>query len=372
MGAKKTTAQFIFDAQQIHGERYSYDLFEYIGSNDPGIIVCRVHGPFSMLATTHLQGYGCKQCVKDNRKVVRDKKWTFILQELKTLYNDKYDYSKFEFVHVGVPSIIICPDHGEFVKAISAHKDQEAGCPRCEGNQFHKRTTKDFIVDATNIHQGRYDYSQVNYTGWDNPVEIGCPDHGFFMKVAGWHLKGMGCPECSLIIDTLEKWLAKANQVHKFRYDYSKIVKFSGSIIRVPIICPDHGLFMQSGRNHLDGNGCPSCAHRISKVEHQWLDYLGIPIDMRQQKIYLGKSWVFVDAFDEKNKTGYEFYGDYWHGNPDKYDQADMNKAAKRSYGELYAATMKRERKIKRAGYSIISIWEKDWKALKKHWLLYE
>jgi hypothetical protein len=35
--------------------------------------------------------------------------------------------------------------------------------------------------------------------------------------------------------------------------------------------------------------------------------------------------------------------------------------------GELYAATIKREERIKSLGYNLITIWEKDWNDQKKN-----
>lgn len=38
-----------------------------------------------------------------------------------------------------------------------------------------KKTTKQFIEEAKQIYGDRYDYSKVEYTGWQNKVIIICP-----------------------------------------------------------------------------------------------------------------------------------------------------------------------------------------------------
>jgi ubiquinone biosynthesis protein Coq4 len=65
-----------------------------------------------------------------------------------------------------------------------------------------------------------------------------------------------------------------------------------------------------------------------------------------------------------ETKTFYEFYGDLWHGNPAKYNQDDFNNVVKKTFGELYAKTMAREKFIKDNGYNVVSIWESDFEPI--------
>lgn len=60
-----------------------------------------------------------------------------------------------------------------------------------------KLTTKQFVERATVIHDGRYDYSRVDYTHSKTKVEIICLRHGSFMQSPECHLYGKcGCPVC--------------------------------------------------------------------------------------------------------------------------------------------------------------------------------
>lgn len=47
--------------------------------------------------------------------------------------------------------------------------------------------------------------------------------------------------------------------VHGNRYDYS-LVDYTGSKIKVKIICQEHGVFEQIPNSHLNGSGCSACA----------------------------------------------------------------------------------------------------------------
>lgn len=48
----------------------------------------------------------------------------------------------------------------------------------------------------------------------------------------------------------------RARKVHGDKYDYSK-VNYVNGIVKVEIICPEHGPFFQTPKKHLAGQGCP-------------------------------------------------------------------------------------------------------------------
>jgi predicted GIY-YIG superfamily endonuclease len=74
------------------------------------------------------------------------------------------------------------------------------------------------------------------------------------------HLNGQGCPSCAGKIKlTTETFISKSIQKHGHIYDYS-LVEYIKSNEKVKIICKEHGTFEQSPANHLGGSGCPSCA----------------------------------------------------------------------------------------------------------------
>lgn len=126
-------------------------------------------------------------------------------------------------------------------------------------------TTESFIKKATARHNGKYDYSKVEYKGCNEPVCIICPEHGEFWQRPNAHLNNHGCPQCGVISSTKlqskEKWVEKARKIHGDKYDYSK-VKYEGWDEKVCIICPEHGEFWQKPSEHIRKNkprGCPKC-----------------------------------------------------------------------------------------------------------------
>jgi hypothetical protein len=75
-------------------------------------------------------------------------------------------------------------------------------------------------------------------------------------------------------------------------------------------------------------------------------------------KHYLKKGFAnfSIDAFDVKKMVLYEFYGDHWHGNPKTLHK--FPEEAKL----LYELTMEREMILKLLGFSMVTVWEDDWK----------
>lgn len=116
----------------------------------------------------------------------------FITRSIK-IHNNKYDYSKVNFVDGTVKVCIICPEHGEFWQTPQDHLAGK-GCAKCAGRLF---STTDFIKKASFVHNNKYDYSKTNYTRGVELVCIICPIHGKFWQQASVHIHGHGCPKCA-------------------------------------------------------------------------------------------------------------------------------------------------------------------------------
>ena len=122
----------------------------------------------------------------------------------------------------------------------------------------HKKTNNEFINEVEKIHNNIYDYSMVDYKSALIKVKIICKEHGIFEQRPNDHLNGRGCPKCANKDITTDKFNQKANIIHNNFYDYS-LVDYIKSIIKVKIICPIHGVFEQKPNDHLSGGGCPDC-----------------------------------------------------------------------------------------------------------------
>ena len=79
--------------KEVHGDKYDYSLVKYILSNLKVIILCKEHGEFKQVVSSHLGGHGCPDCSGvpryDNDKIIA---------KFQEIHSDKYDYSLVEYI----------------------------------------------------------------------------------------------------------------------------------------------------------------------------------------------------------------------------------------------------------------------------------
>lgn len=231
------------------------------------------------------------------------------IREAQLIHDNRYDYSKVEYVNNKTKVCIICPDHGEFWQIPSDHLNGK-GCPQCAGNVRYDKDT--FVEKAKIIHNDRYDYSKVQYVNAHTKVCIICPEHGEFWQTPQKHLAGQGCPKCAgnVHLDN-DKFIEASRQIHSGKYDYSN-VNYENNHSKVSIICPTHGEFWQMPINHLRGCGCPKCGcSTTSKNEEEIMEFLGIDgYELHNRDILNGRE---IDIYIPSLKLGIEYDGLRWH-----------------------------------------------------------
>lgn len=130
-----------------------------------------------------------------------------------------------------------------------------------------KLTIDEFIEKSRNKHGNKYDYSEIIYHDNKTPIHIICPKHGVFLQRPDKHMQGQGCPLCSKTKkNTLESFIKQAKQIHNNYYDYSK-TQYINNRTKLLIVCPEHGEFWQTPKNHIKGQGCPICSKSKTKTK---------------------------------------------------------------------------------------------------------
>ncbi len=132
--------------------------------------------------------------------------------------------------------------------------------PSKQANGFHVRSNKhSFALKAAKIHNNKYNYDKVVYKTNKDKVVITCPIHGDFEQRPDKHITGRGCSNCGgTSKSNTKEFILKAQLVHDGKYDYSK-VNYKTSRDKVVITCRKHGGFEQSPNHHLKGRRCPKC-----------------------------------------------------------------------------------------------------------------
>lgn len=187
-----------------------------------------------------------------------------VINEFKIVHGNKYDYSKFQYDKATTKSIIICPQHGEFWQNANKHL-QGCGCPKCGKTQ--KLTTEEFISNVEKQFPDNFTYEKTKYVNAKTKICITCKEHGDFFILPDSIRRGkVLCPYCRgiKVIDT-NSFIKYGNLIHHNKYDYSK-VEYVNSLTKVCIICPQHGEFWQTPNDHINNKrGCFRCCE--SKLE---------------------------------------------------------------------------------------------------------
>ena len=127
-----TKKQFITDAKKIHGDKYDYSLVpELPGGHNKIPIICPKHGIFYQTTYCHKKGQGCPKCASEKQSERQSYTWEQLQNKFVNIHNNKYDYSKVDYIDMNTPICIICPEHGEFWQKPSVHI-RYAGCPKCK------------------------------------------------------------------------------------------------------------------------------------------------------------------------------------------------------------------------------------------------
>lgn len=128
------------------------------------------------------------------------------------------------------------------------------------------KTTKEFVEEMVPIHKGTYTYELVEYKKAQKKVWVTCRIHGPFEITPDAHRSGQGCAKCKAIKignhnrGNLEDSVRDSTINHNGKYDYSLITEYTDDRTKVPIICPDHGVFWMNFNSHKSARqGCYQC-----------------------------------------------------------------------------------------------------------------
>lgn len=202
---KLTQQQFVTRAAARHHNFYDYAAVVYKGANEPVLIKCPIHGPFTKRPGSHLFGSGCALCGRiagaQVKKQLLTQNVAWFIEKSKLVHAHKYDYSLVDYAAGAGKIKIGCPTHGVFEQTARKHR-AGVGCPACRlanlsrSGKARAITTASFIARAQAVHGTTYDYAETACKTAQNKVRIRCLVHGVFEQKAANHLLGRGCIKC--------------------------------------------------------------------------------------------------------------------------------------------------------------------------------
>jgi hypothetical protein len=306
-----TTEEFIQKAQKIHGDKYNYSLVDYKKYNIKIKIICQIHGVFEQNPACHIQGQGCPichGCKKSNNEQ--------FIQKANKVHNNRYDYSKVNYVRSNYKIKIICPVHGEFEQIAANHL--RYGCHLCY--KSYNSNIKEFIDKIEKIHGDKYDYSKADYKNSFTKIKIICPVHGEFEQTPNRHLSGQcGCPKCPSVISYAQQELIDFIKEDKTIND-REVIKPNELDIFIPsknIAIEYHGIYWHS-YNKLESNIEKYKHHNKASIcfdkgiqliqifENEWLNKKNIVKSIINAKLGINNK-IFARKCEIKELSSKEF-----------------------------------------------------------------
>jgi very-short-patch-repair endonuclease len=95
LAKRKTTEQFILEANIIHDNKYSYNKTNYIKNQIKVTIICPIHGDFDQIPLSHIKGSGCSLCYESKGEKAIAK----LLNKLEINFNRQKKFSECKNVY---------------------------------------------------------------------------------------------------------------------------------------------------------------------------------------------------------------------------------------------------------------------------------
>lgn len=225
MSKKLTLEYFIYKANIRHNGQWDYSKSIYVDCKTKIEIGCEKHGYFWQNPMTHIQSHGCPNCVKEKRLQNPITDIETILHQFKELYCDTYKYYPDTYVNKNKNMKMSCERHGYFYKTPYSHFNKKQGCPKCSKELLQLKQNDidyNFIDRASLVHDCYYIYDKTIYRRNNLKVIITCPNHGDFLQTPNNHLNGAGCPECKR--NTLSVF--KTNDFELMQNDFNNLHNF--------------------------------------------------------------------------------------------------------------------------------------------------
>jgi hypothetical protein len=132
----KTHKQFVYEAHQIHGNKYKYPD-KYKGTTIKLKIICHVHGEFHQVPAKHINNkQGCPKCA-GKYSTLQD-----FIDASNIKHDNKYCYdSTVMGTNKKCKVLIKCHDHGLFSQTPKDHLSGR-GCPKCRTSKGELEISK--------------------------------------------------------------------------------------------------------------------------------------------------------------------------------------------------------------------------------------
>ena len=265
MARRYTQEEFLEKVKSLNRNDIDYSKFIYLGNNKKGKCKCNVCGhEWECVPMSLFNGHGCPRCAVEHKARKLSKSNDMVISQFKEVNGDKYDYSKVDYKNDRTCVEIICKTHGSFWQKPCLHL-RGHGCPRCADNGV-KLSKEEFINKIGKINKN-IDLSEFVYVNASTKGKCKCNvcGHEWYGSYNALKRSHFGCPSCASKSrvekrkNNLDAFIVKLRERRgDIDYDFSKSL-YVNSLIKMDVICKEHGLFKIRPNDLMSGHGCPMC-----------------------------------------------------------------------------------------------------------------
>ncbi len=273
---KISTDEFVTKARKVHGDKYDYSKVDYVNAKTDVIIICPEHGEFLQSPDSHWRGCGCKKC---GRKTTANKlslsyeycyecaKTCKTLKELNKKYPSVYqvsykhkwinDFDWLERKQVQnnyYNDFERCKEKALICRTISEFKTLYGNAWKWskENNWldifFPNKQKKNFWTEETALTEAKKYKSKTDFKNGCLSAYKYVSGHKLMNKCT-WFKKPKKDNHLKV-----QEYIDECKKKYNGFYNYSHIdINNVNSIhkTKVPIECPEHGIFYQTLPDHL-------------------------------------------------------------------------------------------------------------------------
>lgn len=355
--------------------------------------ICAVGHEWIGIPVNIIRGASCPVCDKTNRSIKQTNTHERFLQQLHTRNINNptspvYVAVGQQYLGMCVKLSFECNHRHTWLAKPNNVLTNNSGCPTCRKLKAGARltTTQSEFLEQLQNRNIQYPYKLIFlltgeiYKSRKEKLSFRCNKNHVWSTSPDAILSGSGCPICGTQLTAQKRAITHEeflNRLANRNLEYNdkpaylyKDQKYTNNKIKLKFTCDKGHVWTSLPDNTIRGSGCPICARKtFSQVAINWInsvelkDNIKIQTALSECKEYRIPGTKFkVDGFCKETNTVYEFYGDYWHGNPKIYNPLDTNKVNYKPFGVLYTNTIQRETKIRKLGYNIVTMWESDYR----------
>jgi len=156
-GFKVSFEEFLKRAKEKYGEQYSYNKDEFVNMTTKITIYCKKHKHyFKQTPMLHLASVAapCPFCAKDacghfTSKLTNE---MFIERSKEIFGDDRFDYSRLNYINMDTPVELYCNVHKVWFKVIpEKHLCRQQGCPNCNNSESTLEREVRLLLERNNI-----------------------------------------------------------------------------------------------------------------------------------------------------------------------------------------------------------------------------